>query len=419
MTATLSIGFRLLEAAGWAALHSLWQGALLAVCLALTLRALPPRAARWRYGASYAALLLVASLPVLGVCWLLAFPVPASVVAPPVAAGAMSLGGRLADLGPFVRSTGALWLVIAIAATMRWAGGWLQVRQLASRSVPATPQWTRRLDELAERMDLARPVRLACSVEVAVPTVIGHRQPTVLVPPSVLNDLSPRELSGLLAHELAHVARRDFAANLLQRLCEAILAFHPAAPWISRLASEERENACDDLAVAVIGDPLLYGRGLARLEEQRRERSLAMPASTLAANGGSLLRRVRRLDPRHRHGPPRLALAGSALAVLLLALLSATSAALYPVTHALLTSAPVTDSTLYTIRAHDPAGEFTVVLRGEKAVAATVAGERIPSHRLEQDGDRLTFLDEEGAPVFDVSIRPGGGISWQPRSPTS
>src|SRR4029077_4269723 len=53
----------------------------------------------------------------------------------------------------------------------------------------------------------------------------------------------------------------------------------------------EREHCCDDVAVAMFGDPLQYARALTRVEELRLDPAHAL----LAANGGSLLTRIRRL----------------------------------------------------------------------------------------------------------------------------
>jgi hypothetical protein len=60
---------------------------------------------------------------------------------------------------------------------------------------------------------------------------------------------------------------------------------------MSRRVRIERENCCDDLAVAVCGNPLQYARALTRLEELRSH----APAISVAANGGSLMDRIRRL----------------------------------------------------------------------------------------------------------------------------
>ena len=130
-------------------------------------------------------------------------------------------------------------------------------------------------------------------------------KPVVLLPASALAGLTPQQLEAILAHELAHIRRHDYLVNLLQTLVETLLFYHPAVWWLSRRIRIERENCCDDLAVSLCGDPCTYARALADLEALRGPaRSLAM-----AANGGSLLQRVRRLlgAPTSRRTRPGLA----------------------------------------------------------------------------------------------------------------
>ncbi|MCA1559850.1 MAG: M56 family metallopeptidase [Acidobacteria bacterium] len=100
----------------------------------------------------------------------------------------------------------------------------------------------------------------------------------------------------------------------MQTLIETLLFYHPAVWWLSRQIRIERENCCDDLAVSLCGDPYTYARALADLEELRGPGGLV-----IAANGGSLLMRVRRLlrAPSHAgRGPGWLA---GMVAVLLMA----------------------------------------------------------------------------------------------------
>ena len=108
---------------------------------------------------------------------------------------------------------------------------------------------------------------------------------------SALAALSPAQVEAILAHELAHIRRHDYLVNLLQTLVETLLFYHPAVWWLSRRIRTERENCCDDLAVSLCGDPYAYAKALADLEELRGTSGRL----ALAATGGSLLQRVRRL----------------------------------------------------------------------------------------------------------------------------
>ena len=123
-----------------------------------------------------------------------------------------------------------------------------------------------------------------------MPCVLGWLKPAILMPPSVLGCLSPDEIEAILAHELAHVRRWDYLVNLLQTALETLLFYHPAVWWISARMNAERENCCDDLAVAVCGNRQVYAGALAMLAE------LQLPAlSAPAASGWQLLPRIRRI----------------------------------------------------------------------------------------------------------------------------
>src|SRR5262249_34826735 len=129
------------------------------------------------------------------------------------------------------------------------------------------------------------------SPAVLVPTVVGALRSALLVPTSAITGLAPPLLDALLAHELAHIRRYDGLVNLAQLGIEVVLFYHPAVWWVSGQLRAGRENCCDDLAVSLLGDRVLYARALVSLEQLR-----ARPgAMVLAGNGGALACRIRRL----------------------------------------------------------------------------------------------------------------------------
>ena len=133
-----------------------------------------------------------------------------------------------------------------------------------------------------------------------MPTLVGWIKPVVLLPAAALAGLSPEQLQAILAHELAHVRRHDYLVNLLQSMVETLLFYHPATWWVSAQVRAEREHCCDDLAVEVCGDRLVYVSALAELTTIASHRGFA-----LAATDGSLVGRVRRIlgRPRSMHEP--------------------------------------------------------------------------------------------------------------------
>lgn len=302
----------LAQAIGWALLHLLWQATIVAAILAAVLALIPRQSAGARYGAACAALGLV-FLMFAATAWRSYEPAAAPAAAT-ATAGVES--PRIAlDQMPAVLATLAvetwrdrgaeltararqslpavvgIWLAGVLFLSTRLLVTWLRTRRLANtNATEAGSEWQQAAARLSNALGLRRAVRLLESAAVEVPSVIGTLRPVILLPASALTGLTPQQIEMVLAHELAHIRRHDFLVNLLQAVVETLMFYHPAVWWMSRRVRIERENCCDDLAVAVCGNPIQYARALTRLEELR-----SAPSLLVAANGGSLLDRVRRI----------------------------------------------------------------------------------------------------------------------------
>ena len=308
----------LAKATGWALLQFIWQGALVGVLAAIALALLQRGAADIRYVVAAIAMSLMLTLPIVSVIQELngpAQPPPvqragvtsaeAKPTVPPVTSldVVRSATGRSASVPgnttavPLIRPDRlASWLLIGwmlgvMLLAARLVSGWLWIQRLRIHAKPASATLCGTAERLARRLHISRAVRTVESCIVEVPTVIGWLKPVVLVPASALAGLSPAQLEAVLAHELAHVRRHDYLVNLLQTIVETLLFYHPAVWWVSRQIRIERENCCDDLAVQLCGDRLLYAQALADLEQLRASRA----RFALAATGGSLVHRVRRV----------------------------------------------------------------------------------------------------------------------------
>jgi beta-lactamase regulating signal transducer with metallopeptidase domain/peptidoglycan/xylan/chitin deacetylase (PgdA/CDA1 family) len=321
----------LFEALGWALVHFIWQGALVAALYAC-LDALAARAsAGARYTLALSALGLMLLLPVF-TAWASLdstrglFSHASSSSGADVAghsrervlagaegdasAGAAS-GSEAAEaesrasgvrfwagerLSAFVPWLVFAWLAGVALLASRAVGGWLLLRRLRRSAEPVAARFEELAARVAGRLRVSRPVRLCRSALVEAPAVVGHLRPLILVPASAFAGLTPAQLEAVIAHELAHVARRDYLFNLLQTAAETLLFYHPAVWWVSARARAEREHACDDAAARSVGDVLLYARSLAALEQTRAKNSKEKAAAlAVAADGGSLMRRISRL----------------------------------------------------------------------------------------------------------------------------
>ena len=185
----------------------------------------------------------------------------------------------------------AVWLIGVSICSARLLGAWRFTARLRATSSPAPAEWQQTIARIAARMRTSCSARLLISSLVDVPMVFGWLRPVILIPVEALTGMPAEHLTALLAHEMAHVRRNDYLASILQNIAEALLFYHPAVWWISEQIRIERELCCDDLAVAASGDVLLYARALAALESRQTRRH----SPVLAANGGSLVNRIRRL----------------------------------------------------------------------------------------------------------------------------
>ena len=307
------------ERLGWTLLHFLWQGALIAAVYAAARRFLA--GANARYVLACAALALMMAAPVATWCGIgpsdaapaVAIDQTAKVssnlvpLPRPVESGVPPTQGM-----PWLQWAVAIWLVGASALSIRLLGSWLMAARLRwTMTRPAPLEWCQAVERLGALLGLTRAVGLHVSAMVQSPVVIGAWRPLVLVPVGMLAGLPAAQVEALLMHELEHIRRHDYLVNILQRVAEALLFYHPAVWWVSGHIRVEREHCCDDAAIAVGGDVLAYVNALAELAVSQPARLAAV-----AANGGSLADRIARLLGERR---PATGRRGTVLGVVMLA----------------------------------------------------------------------------------------------------
>jgi len=285
------------KALGWTLIHSLWEGAAIALALGVVVGM--ARSSRVRYAA--ACLAMLALLTGFGVtAYRLrpqmrfhaapqVLPLPVSPALDDRPAASNRNPWDVSDLLPWLAP---LWLAGIFLFQLRCLISWLAAERLRRIGVCGPPaEWIDRLDGLRARLQMTRPVMLLESCFAEVPVVIGHLRPVILMPLGLLAGLPAGQIEAILLHELAHIRRADYLVNLMQTVVEGMLFYHPAVWWISRVIRTERENCCDDLVVLTNGDAHEYATALAALAENR----WTMRDAALAATGGNLVKRIRRL----------------------------------------------------------------------------------------------------------------------------
>lgn len=300
-----------------------------------------------------------------------------------------------------------LWLAGAMVMALRLA---LDARRAARlRREPAPAEWVSAVDRLGRGWMPGVPLYVAA---VTVPQVVGICRPVLLAPRDLAARLPVAERDAVLLHELAHVCRRDFLWNLLQRFVLVLVWFQPAAWLLHGQLARERELCCDALAVRHGASPLVLGRALVRLAENHARRDLSMGI----AGRGELTIRVHRLLGLHEAGGVRCRSVGVAAALSLLCVsaigLGRTGLADPAIGDLYIASAM--GPTVY-IAAHDPAGMFTLRVRQGRVVQASVDRRRVLAEDIVQEGHRVTLLGTARMPIVSLQVTPQGRIYWKAR----
>ena len=278
-----------------------WQGTLVGVILQVGLYAARRRSAHVRYGLSAAAMLVLMALPIVTTA---SRYNRADDRGAGFAAARFSVIGEndvrrvaevnvrpepsryLTALQPWVLP---LWSVGVVLLSLRLLAGSFEVRALRRSACRADDRLRERVSQLATRMGIGRPVDVVMSIRSEGPGAIGWLRPLILLPPATVMGLTTTQLDAVLAHELAHIRRHDYAVNIMQMVAETLLFYHPAVWWVSKRLRIERELCCDDEAVRVCGDRAAYARALVTMAK------LQSPTMAMGVAGGSLSDRIHRL----------------------------------------------------------------------------------------------------------------------------
>ncbi len=250
--------------------NALPEGFLIALFAWALLRVLRKQNSGTRFAVWFAALLAIASLPVLGGFGGARLPILAG----------MSLGTLSGSSWGSMRSAITIparwgvfvflaWALGASIAMVRLAAGLWRLRQLRQSCAPVVAaDLDPTVRETVEAIGGSVSLTVATSERIRVPAAIGFSKRTIILPAWALRELPAEDLKVILLHEFAHLRRGDDWTNLIQKIVRALFFFHPAVWWIENRLSVEREMACDDAVLAETANPRGYATCLVSLLEK-------------------------------------------------------------------------------------------------------------------------------------------------------
>ncbi|HVE72413.1 MAG TPA: M56 family metallopeptidase [Thermoanaerobaculia bacterium] len=192
------------------------------------------------------------------------------------------------------------WLPLLLGV---WALG---AAIVVSRAVAQTLRFHRRLrgardvelgellDECREVLHIRRTVRVAETDAVAAPSLHGWLRPTLLLPEGFLQSFTREQLRYAVLHELAHLRRSDVLVNWIATAAAALHWFNPLVRLALARLAEERELACDALALAALRaeERPAYGGTVLEIVDRLRQTHLVPALVGMTATPAQLKRRI-------------------------------------------------------------------------------------------------------------------------------
>ena len=293
------------NALGWTLLHSIWQGLIILLLVAIFLRWIPTLHSATRYAIACSGLVLfvVATLTTFiylhhgttnlahersgipGVNY-----ISNPVIQLPSSTWALDVSSAIQKIMPLVLMG---WMAGFLFFTLRLSSGVFYSYRLRSESTPIDNEWYAYIQNISQKLGINRVISLAESAAINAPIVIGYFNPLIVIPVGMLTGLTPEQLETIFLHELAHIKRHDYLINFIQSVIETVFFFNPFVWKLSDIIRREREYCCDDVVVRQHGGVKAYAYALTQLAERRLAPHTF--ALSLAEDKNQLLNRIRRI----------------------------------------------------------------------------------------------------------------------------
>jgi beta-lactamase regulating signal transducer with metallopeptidase domain len=263
------------------------KGSVLIVLIALVQRLIARRVdAKWRHALWLIVLLRLALPAAPSSDWSLFNLLPAHSTiplrihvetAPPLEIASLRTIETMDVIPPIARIGGwrwlaALWIVGVIALLLRALIATFRVHIALKREALHSGTTLDVVEDAKRRLGIRRDVRVVETGIVKAPALHGLFRPTLLLPPGLAASFSRDELRHVVLHELWHLRRLDVAVSWVLAVVQALHWFNPFVWFAVSRIQEERELACDELALSCLEEDERsgYGRTILKLLERFR-----------------------------------------------------------------------------------------------------------------------------------------------------
>lgn len=276
----------------------------------------------------------------------------------------------------------SLWVLLACGLLLRLAVAQARtLRALGARAPVRDTDLEEALAHLQRQAGGTRAIHLSMSPATATPLALGRAE--IVLPERALRELSRPELEAALAHELAHLTRRDPLWNVLASCVQAVFFFQPLNLLARRRVAAAAEDVCDAWAVRASGSPIPLARCLTTVAVwvEQGSRPQAAALVSMAARPSGLVQRVERILalPRLRSREARRLRSSAAAGLLALVGLVGPRVAPAPTADSA-PAPPIADVTSLPVDAEDVAADARVLDERASFGPGAQSGETVRRH---------------------------------------
>ncbi|HEU4722025.1 MAG TPA: HEAT repeat domain-containing protein, partial [Gemmatimonadaceae bacterium] len=194
------------------------------------------------------------------------------------------------------------WSLVGLVLALAYAARRLiLVGRIGDRRAVHDGRLLTELELLTRAARLRRRPRLTSTERISTPIALGLAE--ICVPESALTDLDLEQQRSMLAHELAHLARRDPLWLGFASVMERVLWFQPLNRVARRQIATSAEYLCDEWTVRRTGSGVALARCLAQVAEWVQTSPLGVPVAGMAEERSLLVSRVEKLLADRRSAP--------------------------------------------------------------------------------------------------------------------
>lgn len=139
------------------------------------------------------------------------------------------------------------------------------VRRYGLVSVEDYPEVIGTLGQLAHKVRVTVPGLIITDKKYAQSFTFGFWKPVIVLSQSLVDNLDQDELEAVLAHEIAHIVRKDSLFNWVAVFLRDTMFFAPVVYWGFKRLVSEKEKAADDITVLLTKKPLAFAQALIKV----------------------------------------------------------------------------------------------------------------------------------------------------------